>query len=87
MPVSYLPDATDLAAVRTEVDIINFLVVSRKVVNVVEVWKGEDTEMSVVSPGSQKLPVEADPDHLAVRLSPVVVNLDLFERLRPVDRR
>ena len=81
----YVPDATNLATVWAEIDIINFFVVGRKVVNAVKVRKGEDPEMSVVSPGSKKLPVEADSDHLAIRLSLVVINLDFFQLLRPVD--
>ena len=73
-----LPDATNLAAVRTEVDIINFLVVGRKVVDVVEVWEGEDPEMSIVSTGSQEFAIETDADNLAIWLRLVVIYLNLF---------
>ena len=47
-----LPDTTNLTAVRTEINIINFLFMCGKIVDAVEVWKGEDPEMSVISTGS-----------------------------------
>ena len=47
-----LPDTTNLTAVRTEINIINFLFMCGKIVDAVEVRKGEDPEMSVISTGS-----------------------------------
>ena len=76
-----LADAADLAAVGAEVDVVDLLVVGGEVVHLVQVGQREHAQVAVVAAAGQELPVETDPDHLAVRLRGAEIYLHLLQGL------